>query len=86
MGQPPRSNLDLMLIGPDGRRVAMCIYVHVERVFIWRYVAAARWLVPGEHRGAPFSKGVSDDTETGEQERAEICLWHSVQLRAYRTP
>ena len=45
----------------------------------------ARWLVPGEHRDAPFSKGVSDDTETGIKEGIENRLWSSVQLRAYRT-
>ena len=46
----------------------------------------ARWLVPGEHRDAPFSKGVSDDTETGIEEGIENRLWCSVQLRSHRAP
>ena len=41
-------------------------------------------LVPGEHRDAPFSKGVSDDTETGYEEGTENRLWRAVQLRAHR--
>ena len=49
-----------------------------------RMFLGARQLVSGEHRDAPFSKGVSDDTETSIEEGTENRLWSAVQLSAYR--
>src|ERR1700730_15189893 len=34
---------------------------------------------------APFHEGVVDDPEISEQERVEVRLWHSLQLRSHRS-